>query len=132
MASNLYARIEMLQAGALSMPVTVSEERTGDAIGAVDYPRIAALYAQLYLDKYSRCNPAYRAEFLRAWHRAGLLCLNGFRDAGGELVWITGLFGVGQTLTAQIVGYDLRQPQRLALYRTLTACGFEHAPQYGR
>ncbi|WIH04584.1 hypothetical protein KHF85_17680 [Xanthomonas translucens pv. graminis] len=117
----------------LKLTARTDLQRCGNAaIGEADYPRIAALYAQLYLDKYSRCNPAYRAAFLSAWHRAGLLHFDGFRDARGELVCITGLFGVGQTLTAPIVGYDLRQPQRLALYRTLTACGFEHALRYGR
>ncbi|UKE43125.1 hypothetical protein KAF26_17255 [Xanthomonas translucens pv. secalis] len=116
----------------LKLTARTDLQRCGNAaIGEADYPRIAALYAQLYLDKYLRCNPAYRAALLRAWHRAGLLHFDGFRDAGGELVCITGLFGVGQTLTAPIVGYDLRQPQRLALYRTLTACGFEHALRYG-
>ncbi|WP_394686674.1 hypothetical protein [uncultured Xanthomonas sp.] len=103
-----------------------------DAIGEADYPRIAALYAQLYLEKYSHCNPAYHAGFLRAWHRAGLLRFDGFRDGDGQLVCITGLFGVGGTVTAPIVGYDLQLPQRLALYRTLTACGIDHARRYGQ
>jgi len=117
----------------LKLTARTDLQRCGnDAIGEADYPRIAALYTQLYLHKYSRCNPAYRAEFLRAWHRAGLLRFDGFRDRSGELVCITGLFGIGRTLTAPIVGYDLQQPQRLALYRTLTACGFEHALRHGR
>ncbi|WCE05691.1 hypothetical protein [Pseudoxanthomonas sp. JBR18] len=97
-----------------------------------DYPRIAALYAQLYLDKYSRHNPAYHATMLRDWHRRGLLQLRGFRDDDGQLLCIAGMFGTGTTMTTPIVGYDTSRPQRLGLYRTLTACGFDEALRSGR
>lgn len=102
------------------------------AFDEADYPRIAALYAQLYLDKYSRHNPAYHATMLRDWHRKGLLQLRGFRGQDGQLLCIAGMFGTETTMTTPIVGYDTTQPQRLGLYRALTACGFDEALRSGR
>ncbi|UKE69148.1 hypothetical protein K8O61_17160 [Xanthomonas cerealis pv. cerealis] len=85
-AGNLYARIDMLQAGTLSMPVTMNEERAGNAW--VCSPRTT--YADYAAEEAARLLPR-------------------------ALACITGLFGVEQTLTAPIVGDGLRQPQRLAL-----------------
>jgi hypothetical protein len=39
-----------------------------DAFTDADFVRSEALYAQLYLDKYSRLNPSYTPAFLKAWH----------------------------------------------------------------
>jgi hypothetical protein len=90
-----------------------------------DYARIAHLYKLLYLDKYSKLNPRYNAEFMRYWHRAGLLQFDGFRDEYGELLAVIGLFRQGSTITAPIVGYDTALPQSLGLYRLVTACAYE-------
>jgi hypothetical protein len=100
-------------------------------IGDNDYARIAGLYEQLYVSKYSRCNPHYTAEFMRQWHRAGLLEFDGFRDDNGQLMCIAGQFRQGRTLTTPVVGYDTAMPQRLGLYRLLTAMTFEHAIRRG-
>lgn len=106
--------------------------RAGDAdIVDSDYGRIAWLYRRLYLDKYSRCNPQYDEAFMRRWHRAGLLGFDGFRDERGELMCIAGQFRQGRTLTTPIVGYDTALPQRLGLYRLLTAMTFEQAIRGG-
>jgi hypothetical protein len=88
---------------------------------AADFDRAAQLYALLYLDKYSRLNPDYGADFLRAWHAARLLDLRGYRDAGGRLEAVVGTFALGDTVTAPIVGYDTTQPQERGLYRLLMA-----------
>jgi hypothetical protein len=106
--------------------------RAGDAdIGENDYARIAGLYGQLYISKYSRCNPHYTAEFMRRWHCAGLLQFDGFRGEEGQLICIAGQFRQGRTLTTPIVGYDTALPQRLGLYRLSTAMTFEHAIRDG-
>jgi hypothetical protein len=86
-----------------------------------DFERSENLYAQLYLDKYSRFNPSYTAAFLKAWHRKGLLEFAGFRDDTGELRAVVGMFGQGSLLTAPIVGYDTAWPQAAGLYRLLMA-----------
>ena len=97
-----------------------------------DFERAAELYGLLYLDKYSRLNPDYRAALLQAWSKAGLLRLTGFRAATGELVAVVGLFELDDTVTAPIVGYDTSLPQRLGLYRLLMATVFAHAARTGQ
>ena len=96
-----------------------------------DFARAAQLYALLYLEKYSALNPAYSAGFLQSWQRAGLLELRGYRDAAGELQAIIGLFALGGTVTAPIVGYDTHLPQRLGLYRLLMATVYDRAADLG-
>lgn len=100
-------------------------------IGESDYARIAALYAQLYLHKYSPLNPRYNERFMRDWHRAGLLEFSGLRDGGGELVAIVGTFSVDGLITAPVVGYDTRLPPALGLYRWLMAAVFDQARRRG-
>jgi hypothetical protein len=94
-----------------------------------DYARIARLYEQLYIEKYSRFNPHYNAAFMRAWHQAGLLKFEGFRNQEGELLAAIGLFRQGNIYTAPIVGYDTRLPIKLGLYRLLTACAYRTTMQ---
>jgi len=95
--------------------------------GHSDFERAAALYGQLYLQKYSRLNPAYSAHFLRLWQQAGLLELTGLRDAVGVLQAVVGLFVIGDTITAPIVGYATERPVQEGLYRLLMAAVFEQA-----
>ena len=119
----------------LAMDLRLAAKQAGragnDEIGEADYERIAHLYQRLYLDKYSACNPHYRAEFMRQWHRRGLLHFDGFRDPAGQLLCVAGQFRLGGQLTTPIVGYDTGRPQREGLYRLATACTFEHARRSG-
>ena len=102
-----------------------------DGITDDDYPRIARLYEMLYMEKYSRFNPHYSAEFMRRWHQAGLLEFHGFRDDSGILQCVVGLFRQGTTFTSPIVGYDTSLPRQLGLYRLLTACAYEATMEKG-
>ena len=97
------------------------------AIGADDAPRIAELYAQLYLGKYSRWNPDYRPQMIADWQRDGLLRLEGWRDDHGKLQCIAGMFGTEHYVSTPIVGYATDAPGKLALYRTLTATSYRQA-----
>lgn len=101
-------------------------------IGTADYARCEQLYAMLYLQKYSRLNPAYRASFIEAWHRARLLRLTGFRGRDGVLQAIVGTFERDGVITAPLVGYDTSLPQRLGLYRLLMAAVLKYAMETGR
>jgi len=104
----------------------------GDAdITDADYARIAELYTLLYLGKYSRFSPAYTAEFMRAWHVAGLLEFEGFRGGDGQLLTVLGLFRHAGIATAPIVGYDTALPPKLGLYRLATACAYRACRRRG-
>lgn len=102
-----------------------------EGIVDADYARIAELYGLLYIGKYSRYNPLYGEAFLRRWHRAGLLELQGFRDDGGRLQCAVGLFRQGRTATAPIVGYGTAQPRSRGLYRLATACAYRTCLERG-
>ena len=104
---------------------TVLSRVRNEDITLADYDRIATLYEMLYIEKYSRFNPHYTASFMRDWHRAGLLEFHGFRDDCGVLQCVAGLFQQGRIVTAPIVGYNTALPQKLGLYRLLTACVYE-------
>ena len=103
-----------------------------DAIDADDAPRIARLYAQLYMDKYSRWNPDYRPQMIADWQQRGLLRLEGWRDGQGQLQCIAGMFGSERQVSTPLVGYNTEAPPAMALYRTLTATSYRHARESGR
>ncbi|HTD29251.1 MAG TPA: hypothetical protein VK660_07670 [Xanthomonadaceae bacterium] len=92
-----------------------------------DYARIADLYHALYIRKYSGLNPQYRANLLKAWHIAGLLEMQGMRDARGVLQAIVGTLRFGDLITCPIVGYDTQLPLQLGLYRMLMAAVLRQA-----
>lgn len=117
---NLRRDLALLRA--TSLVRSVAEEWRSN-----DFERAARLYAQLYLEKYSSLNPHYSARFLEVWHAAGLLKLTGFRDQQGVLQAAVGLFEIGNTITAPIVGYATERPSEEGLYRLLMATVYEQA-----
>lgn len=86
---------------------------------ASDDAEMKNLYDQLYLRKYSQLNPQFSEEQFRLWRESKMLDFTGFRNHAGKLVGIIGRFVVGDTVTAPVVGYDLRLPQKLGVYRML-------------
>ena len=92
-----------------------------------DFATAAALYGQLYLQKYTPLNPHYTPAYLEAMHRAGLMRLTGLRDRNGALVGVLGTVSLNGLLTAPIVGYRTDLPQALGLYRLLIACAMDQA-----
>lgn len=86
-----------------------------------DYVDIATLYAKLYMQKYSSLNPHYTQDFVRSWHRAGLLDLRGQRDADGRLKAVVGMVRMGELITSPLVGYDTSSSKHEGLYRLLAA-----------
>lgn len=92
--------------------------------------RAEQLYNQLYLDKYSRHNVQFSADCLSRFSRSGLIELYGLFQHQ-QLLGVAGLFGLEQTLTAPIIGYDTQQPVQLALYRRLIAFVIRQAMERG-
>ncbi len=83
--------------------------------------RIAQLYTQLYVDKYSRLNPRYTAAFIGVAQQSGLLEFVLLEHEGDAR--IDGVFGfrvANGFLAAPVLGYDTRLPQELGLYRMLS------------
>lgn len=89
-----------------------------DQLQPSDFQALRALYAQLYLQKYSQHNPRFSVEWLLHAHQAGLLHFTALRQ-GGEFVGVEAYAQHHGILTSPMVGYDLNQPQRLGLYRRL-------------
>ncbi len=92
-----------------------------------DDDRIRELYDQLYLQKYSVHNPQFTNHLIRLWRTTGLLKMIGLRNPEGVLDGIVGCFGIHRTVTTPLIGYDLSRPQKLGLYRLLTALVFQEA-----
>jgi hypothetical protein len=107
------------------MSKTTFNEVKHEEFQSDDFNRSERLYAKLYLEKYSSLNPAYTAELLQAWHKAGLLHMRGWRDADGILQGVVGVFSQGTVLTAPLVGYNTDLPQSLGLYRLIMAQVFQ-------
>lgn len=102
-----------------------------DELAAADYERMAELYRQLYIDKYSRLNPQFTADYLRLCHRTRAMTFLGLRTKEGKLVGIVGLFAIDGMVTAPIVGYDTSLDSRFGLYRLLMTLTFQFAMQHG-
>ena len=101
--------------------------RPGTSFSAAEFHRAADLYARLYLEKYSRLNPHYTAEFLQHAQAKLDLNLDGLFDANGTMVGVIGRSEQHGTLTGPIVGYDTASPQRWGLYRQLRAINHGYA-----
>jgi hypothetical protein len=103
----------------------------GEDFTDADFPRMAELYGMLYLDKYSRHNPAFTADFMRLARRSGVVRFLGLRGPSGVLDGVLGLYGVDGTTTAPVVGYDTTRDQQLGLYRLLMTLVFATALEEG-
>ena len=97
------------------------DQRSGDTFSKAEFNRAADLYAQLYLEKYSRLNPHYSATFLEVAQRRLGLRLEGLFDTSDTMVGVIGRYQQHGTLTGPIVGYDTALPAKLGLYRRLRA-----------
>lgn len=96
------------------------------AFSEEDFTTAAALYGQLYLQKYTPLNPQYTPAFLRGMAQAGLMTLTGLRQ-DGPLLGVIGTVTMGGILTAPVVGYRTDLPQELGLYRRLLALAMAQA-----
>ncbi len=86
-------------------------------LSAPDCARIAALYHQLYVGRYSAINPVFTPHFVGLTARLGLLTYRLVRNAEGTIMAVAGLRSAGGVGTMPLIGYDTARPQDEALYR---------------
>lgn len=96
-----------------------------------DAERIAQLYAMLYLDRYSKLNPAFTAAYIEMTHGAQFFHYRGLRGADSALSAVVGCFIRGGVLTTPIVGYDTTRPASEGLYRIASAMLAQMAIEHG-
>lgn len=91
------------------------------AFSAEDWERAAALFRQLYQEKYSRHNPAYTAAYFQLAQASRAFRMIGLRSPEGTLDGMVGLYRARGVQAAPFLGYDLGKPRERALYRQLCA-----------
>jgi hypothetical protein len=99
----------------------------GEELMENDFQRLEQLYNKLYLEKYSRLNPHYTADWLRSGQRDGWLELRVLQGPCGTLDGVVGWFASDTSLSAPIVGYDTMLSKREGLYRLLTRLCLQEA-----
>ena len=92
-----------------------------------DAVRIVALYNKLYLDKYSRLNPAYTPDFVTLTQQIGLIRYLVLRDANGVIQGFGGMYRAGRHATMPLLGYNTDYPQDQGLYRLSFHAGTRYA-----
>ena len=97
------------------------------AMGPDDAARIVALYNMLYLDKYSRLNPAYTPEFVALTHQIGLIRYLVLRDQAGTIQGFGGMYRAGLYATMPLLGYNTAEAQDRGLYRLSFHAGTRYA-----
>jgi hypothetical protein len=102
-----------LQAKSLWRMRTVSRPTPREAEQAAD------MYHQLYLQKYCRLNPCYKAEWITRCSNAGIINLHFLEQAPGMPDGVLAWFAPNQVMSSPIVGYRLTMPAKYGLYRLL-------------
>jgi hypothetical protein len=102
-----------------------------DEVSPRDAARIAELYRQLYLGRYSAMNPAYTPRFIALSAQLGLLRFRVARDSTGLIMAFTAMRIAGDILTTPLIGYDLTRPQSEGLYRIASYLAAQWAHERG-
>jgi hypothetical protein len=85
-------------------------------IATADAERIADLYHQLYIGRYSALNPVFTPCFVQESARLGLLDWRLARAGDGRIMAACGMRVAGGIATVPLLGYDLSRPRSEALY----------------
>lgn len=85
-------------------------------IASADAARIADLYHQLYIGRYSALNPVFTPQFVQQSARLGLLEWRLVRGPNGTIMAASGMRVAGGVGTVPLLGYDLSRPRSEALY----------------
>lgn len=90
---------------------------TLEVVTEADAARIADLYHQLYVGKYSPLNPVFTPAFVTMTHAIGMIRYRVARAADGTIMAVAGLFQRSDVATPPVVGYDMSRPRAEGLYR---------------
>ena len=96
-----------------------------------DANRIAALYARLYIDKYSQLNPQYSASFIKLAHELKFLRFLALRDGQGTIQAFGAFHRLGNHGTMPLLGYNTDLPAKEGLYRLACHAGSRYAAAHG-
>lgn len=102
-----------------------------DNLSERDCARIADLYHQLYVGRYSAINPIFTPEFVRVAAAIGLLTFLVARDAQGQIMAFSALRSAGGVGTVPLMGYDMTRPQSEGLCRIASYMAAEAAMDTG-
>lgn len=103
---------------------------SAEQLAANDSERLAELYADLYLHKYSFDNPQFNAEFVTAALRDGWLRIWALAQ-NGRIDGVLGYVERHGVMTPPLLGYDRAVPVTAGLYRLLSLKLVEEAEQHG-
>lgn len=96
-----------------------------------DAERIADLYHQLYVGRYSALNPVFTPAYIHLTHRIGMIRYRVARAPDGGIMAVAGMFERAGVMTPPVVGYDLTRPRSEALYRIACYMFMEWACEEG-
>ena len=89
-----------------------------DSLTESDLERLTSLYQKLYIDKHCRHNAQFNATFFAQLVATPMVRVSLFRDPeNGRLDAFSLYMDNGSYLTGCTIGYDVRLPRRLGLYR---------------
>lgn len=118
--SHTKADARMLRRSGLTLehPTTIAPD---------DAARIADLYCQLYVERYSAINAVFTARFIAQSAASGLLTYCVLRDDAGAILSFAALREAGGVGTVPLMGYDTARPQSEGLYRIASYAAAELA-----
>lgn len=91
--------------------------RQANSLKKSEAERIAALYKMLYIDKYSKLNPEYTAQWIQLSLDSGLLKFRLACNADGQIMAAAGFSIRNGIATNPVLAYDTKRPQSEGLYR---------------
>ena len=92
--------------------------------------RLAALYADLYIDKYSTDNPQFSTTFMATALAERWLTFWAL-EHNGRIDGVLGYVERHGVITPPVVGYDRAVPQKAGIYRLLSLKMIEEAEEHG-
>jgi hypothetical protein len=98
---------------------------------AAEAARIAELYRQLYVARYSAINPQFTPQYIALSAASGLLAYQLLRNDSEEILGFAALRSAGVVGTVPLMGYDTTRPQTEGLYRMASYCASALAMEQG-